>query len=674
MNWGSFAGGLTEGLERGQTQRLRKQIEQANEYRLDDAMDTVEGRRQQEDSYLKSRGRSAVSRRSNALGEPMLYKFINFAKGKMGFGQQEQALSTDPEATPDPTASFMVNDTYAQPEGEGFGMAGTMSDGGRVKANPSYGTREVNINGRRMAVSADPDVEARALAAMKRLDDQAAADSARRSAGKSVSDEEFRKATNEKRTPEQFAKTYADGSPGAAKLTEDERVKRDAKRYQEQTKYRPPEADAPETRQAPAREAISSSGSGSKVRKALNSKAGKGAGILAAGSALLENADTPTEDYATRFGVDPESELGHLGLRTLGFASDLGNTMTFGLAEKAVPAITGRPWRASQAEQASPATALSPESAPAPAPAAPAAPEPRRAIGPTAAPAAPAQPQQPASPIPTRVIDMANVKWDPNELPGMGVKDWEDFRTDYVAGAIKQGKSAVEANNDVTTMQRDHFFRYGEQAMQLLQAGNTQGAARAMRMAYQYFPNGSDVKFGSQGDQLIAAPFDEKTNKPAGTPMPVSAERLGAMLANMKDPKAWNVWTADWHKQALEERKHREVDVPKTQAEVDTMYANATSNRMNARANQTRAEADMVTAQTPSAANISSSNKDMRAAARVFSERLQMEYDMDLATADQLASIMSQARAKNPDATKLTDDEIIRYVMAKHREQTGQLK
>lgn len=44
---------------------------------------------------------------------------------------------------------------------------------------------------------------------------------------------------------------------------------------------------------------------------------------------------TPTSQYATRFRIkEPESFVGNLGLRSLGAASDLGNTLTGGLAGK----------------------------------------------------------------------------------------------------------------------------------------------------------------------------------------------------------------------------------------------------------------------------------------------------------------------------------------------------
>lgn len=72
-----------------------------------------------------------------------------------------------------------------------------------------------------------------------------------------------------------------------------------------------------------------------------NSKLVKGTGYLGAASALFANAATPSEDYRERFGFGDQSpeDLGTVkgfakdfGIRGLGYASDLGNALTFGQA------------------------------------------------------------------------------------------------------------------------------------------------------------------------------------------------------------------------------------------------------------------------------------------------------------------------------------------------------
>ena len=83
-------------------------------------------------------------------------------------------------------------------------------------------------------------------------------------------------------------------------------------------------------------------GFGAGVRNFVNnSKLVKGTGYLGAASALFANAATPSEDYRERFGFGDQSpeDLGtakgfakDFGVRALGYASDLGNALTFGQA------------------------------------------------------------------------------------------------------------------------------------------------------------------------------------------------------------------------------------------------------------------------------------------------------------------------------------------------------
>lgn len=86
----------------------------------------------------------------------------------------------------------------------------------------------------------------------------------------------------------------------------------------------------------------SSGGFGANARNFVNnSKLAKGVGYLGAASSLFANAATPSEQYRERFGIGDQSpeELGTVkgfakdfGVRALGYASDLGNALTFGQA------------------------------------------------------------------------------------------------------------------------------------------------------------------------------------------------------------------------------------------------------------------------------------------------------------------------------------------------------
>lgn len=72
--------------------------------------------------------------------------------------------------------------------------------------------------------------------------------------------------------------------------------------------------------------------------------AAKGLGVLhGIGSMIggaVEGFNTPTEDYATRMGLDPNADRGlaaNLGIRAAGVMSDVGNTATFGILGNRFP-------------------------------------------------------------------------------------------------------------------------------------------------------------------------------------------------------------------------------------------------------------------------------------------------------------------------------------------------
>lgn len=69
-------------------------------------------------------------------------------------------------------------------------------------------------------------------------------------------------------------------------------------------------------------------------RAMLSGGLAKAGAAGAAVGALADNAVTPTERYADRFGFQGDTPLKYGALRGLGFASDLGNAMTFGQAGK----------------------------------------------------------------------------------------------------------------------------------------------------------------------------------------------------------------------------------------------------------------------------------------------------------------------------------------------------
>jgi hypothetical protein len=100
----------------------------------------------------------------------------------------------------------------------------------------------------------------------------------------------------------------------------------------------------------------------------------------------------------------------------------------------------------------------------------------------------------------------------------------------------------------------------------LLRSGNAKGAALAARAAFQYFPNGSDVRFGihqgPNGPVLIGMGVDEETGEPIkdGKPMILNTELMAAMASNFSDPKAFTTWTKDWRDEEFKHRQYEEVD------------------------------------------------------------------------------------------------------------------
>lgn len=121
--------------------------------------------------------------------------------------------------------------------------------------------------------------------------------------------------------------------------------------------------------------AASAPGKVAQVRARVNGPTAKGGGALAVGSALLDNATTDTEAYAKRFGIDVPTDdsfsakAANLGVRALGFASDLGDAMTFGQAGKYLFRDKQDQAQPSASGPAKPAPAKpAPAAAPAPAP------------------------------------------------------------------------------------------------------------------------------------------------------------------------------------------------------------------------------------------------------------------------------------------------------------------
>lgn len=365
----------------------------------------------------------------------------------------------------------------------------------------------------------------------------------------------------------------------------------------------------------------------------------KGAGALGAlAGTAADVANTSTEDYRERFGLETNdpSLPGDVGVRTIGAMADLGNTMTLGLAgrffrdkqRKAAEAQAEPAMMAPQEEQA-PREAISVGSA--------AKPRTRSAI-------------QQKAPEP-QMMNFAESDIEPADVPDMQTNDWKKYRAKVLDAARLSGdqEAVSRANDRVTDMQQKGFINYSQQGLALLEAGNQKGAMSAFRAAYQYFPNGYDVEFGTKNGKVIGYGRDEKTGKvQPGTEMIMDPERVATLIENFKNPAAFRMWTKDWRDFQQEERKYQEVTKPLAQAQADSLATNSEASMLRAEAAEARAAA------------AGSKNNALRGFEKVARERVSMLGLEDEEQADYLASIMSRVKQANPN---VPDNTIIQAIM-----------
>ena len=253
----------------------------------------------------------------------------------------------------------------------------------------------------------------------------------------------------------------------------------------------------------------------------------------------------------------------------------------------------------------------------------------------------------------------------PEDLPDTQVKDWAQYRQRAGQAAALRGESVEEKQMEITKMQMEGFSANSQQAAFLLRQGDPRGAALAMRMAYQYFPNGSDVRFGiaegTQGPVLVGMGYDEQTGEAVGEseePMLLTPDVINAFVNQVSDPSAWNTWTKDWHEAAQEDREYNEITKPQAQADLDLT---------GAKTDYYQAGADAERADAAGGGKDPLRQSDYDRAYAFFSESQELLGLEDEATADYLADIMSRIYQRNP-GTPMTS--VKNFVMTEHREGT----
>ena len=139
----------------------------------------------------------------------------------------------------------------------------------------------------------------------------------------------------------------------------------------------------------------------------------------------------------------------------------------------------------------------------------------------------------------------------PEDMPAHSSKDWEEERNYWAASAIMKGQDPFEAMKKVDQQQLNGFTRYSMQATALIDGGDLEGATRALYAAYQYFPNGKNVKFGVQkgkdGQRVIVAMGSaEESGESSGPPQILNSNTISRMVENLQKPGALRAWTTDW--------------------------------------------------------------------------------------------------------------------------------
>lgn len=444
---------------------------------------------------------------------------------------------------------------------------------------------------------------------------------------------------------------YADG--GIAERKD----KREPMSDKERTRYRQNSAGANEA--APQRS----------LRDKINLKPVEGSGKLAtagrtlargaaktgAAAALIAPLANQTEQdiderYAERFGwEDPTTDVGQdpsiggfakfLGKRAIGYASDVGDAATFGLASR---------FYKDKQNAGAPAQALPTEEVAT----APAAPQ-RMALDTMKVSARPPQQRQAVSQEP-QTVDFGQLDIDAHEVPDMKMADWKKYRAQAIKSGIRRGlpmaDAVAQSDERITTMQMKGFMNYAQQGFALQQAGNTRGATAAYRAAFQYFPNGNDVEFGiDKKGRIIGVGVDEESGKPVpGTEMVMDPERVAVLMENFKNPQAFRMWTKDWRDFKQDQREYAEVKKPLAQAQATALGNNSEANILRAELAETKA------------AQGTGGAESMRNAERVFRERVQGLGLEDEAQADYLASVMSRVKAANPN---VPDNAIVQAIM-----------
>lgn len=373
---------------------------------------------------------------------------------------------------------------------------------------------------------------------------------------------------------------------------------------------------------------------------------------LALGATAYEVANTDTEDYRKRFGLETNdpSLWGDIGVRALGAGSDLANLATFGLLGKYFVDKQDKPAQAIPAPAGDTSTT---ETIPPPGGGGPRRGGRRnpKVTTPTEA------PPEPTGETPSlEQAGEAVSQMSPVDVPNYTKDDWADFRVKATRGLMERGMSAADAfdkvDQQVMGLQQRGFLNFAKQGLARMQYGDPRGAASLFRAAFQYFPTGTDVKFGMQNNTLFAMSVDEKTGQPTGNPMALTRESVGTMIENFSNPAAFRTWLGDRRQAQLLLRELINVKEPNAATGREVDIANARAGETRAQAALTAAEAARLNAQKKGGIDVNSADWGR------FESRLDEVIGMlqlgDPAQALEIRSKIAQAKMANPDVDNET--------------------
>ena len=263
---------------------------------------------------------------------------------------------------------------------------------------------------------------------------------------------------------------------------------------------------------------------------------------------------TDTSEYRRRLGLsDYTPHEGLLGagsdalVRGIGVMGDIGNRLTGGLAGE-----YGESLAEPDAPEAVPSEPQTPEDE-------------------ITAVAIPAGIEQAAEAevenAPPGDFDFSKSDIQLHEIPEMSVNDWMNYRSEAVIGLMEQGMTGQQAHESVNLEQQQGTLNYLAQAQQALAVGDRRSASLALYAAYQHFPNGTSLKFGTasgrDGEQvLLATGIDQESGDPIGQPTAITQESLAALRANIEDPTNFLAWTKDWRDEQFQRKIYEEVEKP----------------------------------------------------------------------------------------------------------------